>query len=73
MPSVVHHTTRYANNRADVSHPPTRRRERQMRRVKSVAQAQRFLAIHDVVRNCSPLDELGFAPTISDCCARARS
>ena len=28
MPSVVHDTTRYANNRAEVSHQPTRRRER---------------------------------------------
>jgi putative transposase len=51
MPSVVHDTTRYANNRAEVSHQPTRWRERHMRRFKSVAQAQRFLAVHDVVRN----------------------
>jgi putative transposase len=50
-PSVVHDTTRYANNRAEVSHQPTRRRERQMRRFKSVAQAQRFLAVHDAVGN----------------------
>ena len=50
MPSVVHDTTRYANNRAEVSHQPTRQRERQMRRFKSVAQAQRFLAVHDAVR-----------------------
>jgi putative transposase len=49
MPSVVHDTTRYANNRAEVSHQPTRQRERQMRRFKSVAQAQRFLAVHDAV------------------------
>ena len=51
MPSVVHDTTRYANNRAEVSHQPTRRRERHMRRFKSVAQARRFLAVHDAVRN----------------------
>jgi putative transposase len=51
MPSVAHDTTRYANNRAEVSHQPTRRRERHMRRFKSVAHAQRFLAVHDVVRN----------------------
>ena len=51
MPSVVHDTARYANNRAEVSHQPTRRRECHMRRFKSVAQAQRFLAVHDVVRN----------------------
>lgn len=51
MPSVVHDTTRYANNRAEVSHQSTRRRERQRRRFKSLAHAQRFLAVHDVVRN----------------------
>ena len=51
MPSVVHDTTRYANNRAEVSHQPTRQRERQMRRFKSVAHAQRFLTVHDAVRN----------------------
>ena len=51
MPSVVHDTTRYANNRAEISHQPTRQRERQMRRFKSVAQAQRFLTVHDAVRN----------------------
>ena len=51
MPSVVHDTSRYANNQAEVSHQPTRQRERHMRRFKSVAQAQRFLAVHDVVHN----------------------
>ena len=51
MPSVVHDTTRDANNRAEVSHQRTRQRERHMRRFKSVAQAQRFLAVHDAVRN----------------------
>ena len=51
MPSVEHVTACYANNRAEVSHQPTRQRERQMRRFKSAAQAQRFLSVHDVVRN----------------------
>lgn len=51
MPSVVHDTTRYANNRAEVSHQPTRLREVQMRRFKSVAQAQRFLSVHGAVRS----------------------
>ena len=37
MPSVVHRTDQYANNRAEVSHQPTRQRERQMRRFKSAA------------------------------------
>jgi putative transposase len=35
MPSVAHDTRRYANNRAEVSHQPTRQRERQMRGFKS--------------------------------------
>ena len=51
MPSVVHSTEPYENNRAEVSHQPTRQREGQMRRFKSVAQAQRFLSVHGMVRN----------------------
>ena len=51
MPSVIHITERYANNRAEVSHQPTRQRERQMRRFKSTAQAQRFLSAHGVILN----------------------
>ncbi len=51
MPSVVHDTRRYANNRAEVSHQPTRQRERQMRRFKSAAQAQQFLSVHGVILN----------------------
>ena len=39
MPSVLHDTAQYANNRAEVSHQPTRQRERQMRRFKSPGQA----------------------------------
>ena len=42
MPSVVHRTDQYANNRAEVSHQPTRQRERQMRRFKSAVHLQRF-------------------------------
>ena len=49
MPSVAHRTDRYANNRAEVSHQPTRQRERQMRRFKSPGQAQRFLSVHGLV------------------------
>jgi putative transposase len=51
MPSVVHATDQYANNRAEVSHQPTRQRERQMRRFKSAAQVQRFLSVHGLVQN----------------------
>ena len=51
MPSVNHDTEQYANNRAEVSHQPTRQRERQMRRFKSPRQAQLFLSVRSVVLN----------------------
>jgi len=51
MPSVVHSTRQYDNNRAEVSHQPTRQRERQMRRFKSAAHLQRFAAVHGLVQN----------------------
>jgi putative transposase len=51
MPSVDRNTDRYANNLAEVSHQPTRQRERQMRGFKSAGQAQRFLSVHGVIRN----------------------
>ena len=51
MPSVDHCTARYANNRAELSHQPTRQRERQMRRFKSAGHAESFLSVHGVVRN----------------------
>jgi putative transposase len=51
IPSVVHSTKQYENNRAEVSHQPTRQRERQLRRFKSAAHAQRFLSVHGLVRN----------------------
>ena len=51
MPSVVHSTRQYENNRAELSHQPTRQRERQMRRFKSAAHLQRFASVHDVVQN----------------------
>ena len=49
MPEVIHDTDQYANNRAELSHQPTRERERGMRRFKSHQQAQRFLSAHAVV------------------------
>ena len=51
IPDTNHDTTRYANNRAEVSHQPTRVRERGMRRFKSSQQAQRFLGVHAMVYN----------------------
>jgi putative transposase len=35
LPEVRHRSSRYLNNRAENSHRPTRRRERQMQRFKS--------------------------------------
>jgi putative transposase len=51
IPETIHVTERYANNRAEQSHEPTRARERGMRRFKSVRQAQRFLGAHAAVSN----------------------
>jgi putative transposase len=51
MPSVLHDTRRHANNLSEVSHQPTRQRERAMRGFKSSRHAQRLLAVHGVVRN----------------------
>jgi putative transposase len=48
---TIHDTSQYANNRAELSHQPTRVRERVMRRFKSVAQALRFLGVHSAVYN----------------------
>jgi putative transposase len=49
LPDVKHRTSRYLNNRAENSHRPVRRRERQMQRFKSSVQAQRFLCAHGVI------------------------
>ena len=51
IPDSIHDTSQYANNRAELSHQPTRVRERVMRRFKSVVRAQRFLGVHSVVYN----------------------
>ncbi len=52
LSSVSHEQGRRMNNRAQVSHQPTRRRERQMRRFKSMCHVQRFLSSH------SPINDL---------------
>jgi putative transposase len=51
IPDTIHDTSQYANNRAELSHQPTRVRERGMRRFKSMQQAQRFLSTHAAVYN----------------------
>ena len=49
MPSVEHVQQKYQNNRAENSHPPTRLRERVMRRFKSARHAQRFLSAFGLI------------------------
>ncbi len=51
IPNVFHDTERYANNRAEQSHEPTRVRERVMRKFKSVKQAQGFVSAHAAISN----------------------
>ncbi len=57
MPSVEHRKHKGLNNWAENSHQPTRQRqrererERQMKRFKSLGQAQRFLSAHDGINN----------------------
>jgi len=51
LPSVPRSTEQYDNNRAEVSHELTRKREPQMRRFKSTGQAQRFVTVYGVIGN----------------------
>ncbi|WP_458098160.1 IS6 family transposase [Roseomonas sp. WA12] len=51
LPGAEHRQSRYLNNRAEVSHQPTRRRERRMQRFKSPRHAQRFLSTHCRIHN----------------------
>jgi len=51
MPGIEHRHQKGLNNRAENSHQPTRRRERQMKQFKSARQAQRFLSAHDQINN----------------------
>ncbi len=72
MPSVVHSTRQYENNRAEVSHQPTRQRERRLRRFTSAAHAQRFLSVHGVGLNLFRLGRHRGPSTIA-CCAHVPS
>lgn len=49
--SAIHDQGLRANNRAENSHQPARRRERKQQRFKSPGSAQRFLSIHAAVYN----------------------
>ena len=49
IPNTILDSSQYANNRAELSHQPTRVRERGMRGFKSMVQAQRFLGVHAAV------------------------
>jgi putative transposase len=51
LPGVEHRQHKGLNNRAELSHQPTRQQERQMRRFKSPRQAQRFLSVHAPIGN----------------------
>ena len=48
---AVHNTDQYSNNRAENSHQRTRKQETQMRRFKSIGQAQRFLSAQGSIQN----------------------
>jgi len=48
-PGLEHRSHKGLNNCAEVSHKPTRRRERIMGRFKSPGQAQQFLSAHDQI------------------------
>jgi putative transposase len=51
IPDAIHDTSRYSNNRAEVSHQSMRVRERGMRRFKSLRQAQRVPGVQSAVQN----------------------
>lgn len=51
IPETIHDTSQYANNRVELSHQPTKVRERIMRRFKSANQTQRFVTVHAAVYN----------------------
>ena len=51
MPGALHRQHKGLNNRAEVSHQPTRQIERQMRRFNSPGNAQRFLSVHGRIKN----------------------
>ena len=66
IPDTIHDTSQYANNRVELSHQPTRVRERGMRRFKSLRQAQRFLSVPCCsLQFIQPWSPSGFSSTLS--------
>jgi putative transposase len=72
MPTVEHRQHEGLNNRAEKSHQPTRRRERQMKRFKPGRQAQRFLSATTRSTTFSISAATTSAPINLEC-ARARA
>src|SRR3954468_20815736 len=72
MPSVEHRRHKGLSNRAENSHQPTRRRERQMKGFTSAGQAQRFLSAHDQINNLFPLRR-DHRPAVQDRAARTQA
>ena len=72
IPGVEHRRHKGLNNRAENSHQPTRRRERQIKRFKSAGQAQRFLSAHYQINNLFPLCR-DHVPAIEYRAARTRA
>jgi transposase-like protein len=66
MPNVEHRKSRYLNNRAENSHRPTRRRERQMQRFKSSRQAHCFLSAHAFIHGHSSATSPDIRKVVSD-------
>ena len=62
---------RHANNRAENSHLPFRRRERAMLRLRRLKTLQRFAAVHAHARSAAG-HRVGSAPVASWSCARLR-
>src|SRR5918998_1531157 len=54
LPGVEHRQSRYLNNRCEVSHQPTRRRERHMRRFKAARHAPQIFSTPNPIPNPLP-------------------
>ena len=60
------------NNRAENSHQPTRRRERNMKRFKSPRHLQRFVSIHDPIANLFHFPRNSLASRLIPCASLRR-